>query len=232
MRSLKTVIGAISALFLVVFFVVAQGLVSVRVQGVRAFFKSFADRAFSYGEFARVRTENEALRAERAILLEAGIPIFSSDLRKVPVYSRYPYGVQGLLTIAAGSEEGVAEGMPVLATPGTLLGKVTRVERTRSEVMTIFNPAWRSSVRFEAGNVKALLTGGETPLLTLIPRGKELTEHTRVVNVDPAFPYGLFLGTLGGMAEDDEDEPWRSAPLETSYQELDLREALVPVEVP
>ncbi|MDP3975091.1 MAG: rod shape-determining protein MreC [Candidatus Jorgensenbacteria bacterium] len=230
MRSLKTVIGVISALLLVVFFVVAQGPVSERVQGVRAFFKSFTDRAFSYSELVRVRTENEALRAERAILLEVGIPIFSSDLRKVPIYSRYPYGVQGLLTIAAGSDEGISEGMTVLATPGTLLGKVTRVERTRSEVMTTFNPAWRSSVRFEGGNTKALLTGGETPLLTLIPRGKELAEHTRVVNVDPAFPYGLFVGTLGEMSN-DEDEPWRSAPLETPYEESDLREALVPINV-
>lgn len=226
MRSLKTVIGAIGALLLAVLIIFSQSEVFKGVSGIRAVFSSFTDRAFSYGELARVRTEVEALRAERATLLEAGIPPFSADLQKVPVFSRYPYGAEGLLTIAAGANEGIKEGFPVLATPGTLLGKVTRVERTRSEVTTIFNPSWRSSVRFGASDTKALLEGGESPRLTLIPRGKELAEHTRVVNIDPAFPFGLFVGTSGALV-DEAAEPWRAAPLQAPYQEADLGEVLV-----
>lgn len=231
MRSLKTVIGAIAALLLVVIVVAMQGNVFEGAGGVRAFLKSFTDRAFSYGELARLRTEVEALRTERAVLLEAGIPPFSADLKRFPVHSRYPYGAEGLLTIAGGVEEGVKEGAPVLATPGTLLGKVTRVERSQSEVMTIWNPAWRSSVGFESTGTKALLEGGESPLITLIPRGKEPAEHTRVMNVDPAFPFGLFLGVVGAMEEDRAD-PWREAPLEASYHESDLLEVLVLVNFP
>jgi cell shape-determining protein MreC len=231
MRSLKTIIGAVGALLLVVGIIAVQGGISEGVGGVRAFFVSFADRAFSYGELARVRTEIEALHAERAALLEAGIPPFSADLKKVPVYSRYPYGVSGLLMIAAGSDDGILEGFPVLVTPGTLLGKVTRVEQKRSEVMTIWNPAWRSSVRFATSDTKALLQGGESPLLTLIPRGKEPAEHTRVVSVDPAFPFGLFMGARGAMRE-DEAEPWRTASLEMPYNESDLEEVLVLMNFP
>ncbi|MFH0806765.1 MAG: rod shape-determining protein MreC [Candidatus Brennerbacteria bacterium] len=231
MRSLKTVIGAIAALVLGVLIIVMQGNMFEGVGDVRAFFASFTDRTFSYGELSRLRTEVEALRAERAVLIEAGIPPFSADLRKAPVYSRYPYGAEGLLTIALGAHDGIKEGFPVFATPGTLLGRVTRVEQTRSEVMTIFNPAWRSSVRFGTSDVKALLEGGESPRLTLIPRGKELAEHTRVVSVDPTFPFGLFIGTSGAVQEETA-EPWRTAAFEAPYRESDLEEVLVLVNFP
>ena len=231
MRSLKTVIGAVGALLLAVLIIAVQGRVFNGTSEVRAFFASFADRAFSYGELAQLRTEIEALRAERATLIEAGIPPFSADLRKAPVYSRYPYGVEGLLTIALGANDGIKEGFPVLATPGTLLGKVTRVERTRSEVVTIFNPSWRSSVQLGTNGTKALLEGGESPRLTLIPRGKEPSEHARVVSVDSAFPFGLFVGASGAVM-DETTEPWRTAPLETPYEESDLMEVLVLMNFP
>lgn len=230
MRSLKAIIGISIALFIVVLLAVLHGPIFQGVSGIRAFLMSFANRAFSYEEFVRMRTEVEALRAERATLLEAGIPPFSAALRKVPVYSRYPYGAEGLLTIAGGSVDGIREGLPVLVTPGTLLGRVTRVERARSEVTTIFNSAWRSSVRFEGGDAKALLEGGETPRLTFIPRGKEPAEHARVVSIDPAFPLGLFVGTAGAVY--GTDEPWKIAPLGTTYREADLREVLVLVNFP
>ncbi len=230
MRSLKTVIGAFVALLLVVFAVWFQGDI---FQGIRRAAISFAGlfAESSYEEVIRLRTEVEALRAERATLLEAGIPPFSEDLRRIPVYSRYPYGAEGILTIAGGENEGIRTGAPVLATPGTLLGKVTKVERSRSEVMTIWSPAWRSSVGFEGVGTKALLEGGESPLLTLIPRGKESSAGTRVVNVDPSFPYGLFLGALGEADEDNED-PWLTATLQVPYGESDLREVLVLVNFP
>ena len=231
MRSLKTVVGAITALLLLALIVSVQGDTFRSAHDLRTFLASFTDRAFSYGELVRLRTEAEALRAERATLLEAGIPPFSAELMKVPIYSRYPYGTEGLLMIAGGSDTGVREGAPVLATPGTLLGKVTRVRRARSEIITIFNPAWRSSVRFEGSGTKALLEGGASPLLTLIPRAARPVPHTRVVNVDPAFPFGLFLGAAGG-AEGSGVEPWYEAPLETPYRESDLAEVLVLVNFP
>lgn len=231
MRSLKTVIGAVAALLLGAFFIVAQGQVSGVAHNVRIFFTSLADRAFSYDELSRLRAEVEALRTERATIIEAGIPPFSADLRKAPIYSRYPYGAEGLLTIALGTNDGVEEGFPVFATPGTLLGKVTRVEQRKSEVVTIFNPAWRSSVRLGTGDTKALLAGGGTPRLTLIPRGKQLAEHAAVTSVDPAFPFGLFLGSSGAIV-DEEGEPWRTAPLEVPYRESDLQEVLVLMNFP
>lgn len=231
MRSLKTVIGAVAAMLLVVLFVAAQGSVIRGARSTRAFFESLIDRAFSYEEISLLRTEVEALRSERVTLLEAGIPPFSANLVKVPVHSRYPYGTEGLLMIAGGSDMGVKEGAPVLATPGTLLGRVTRVERARSEVMTVWNPAWRSSVRFEGSTAKALLEGGETPRLTLIPRAARPGEQTRVVNVDPAFPFGLFLGISGTITGSDA-EPWYEAPLEMTYHESDLEEVLVLVNFP
>lgn len=231
MRSFRALIGIAAAAAVVALLILSQSSSFSFLGGVRAWVTSFTDRAFSYGELARLRTENEALRAERETLLKAGIAPFSYDLRKAPVHSRYPYAAQGLITIAVGSDSGVKEGMPVLAAPGALIGKVMRVSRTQSEVMTIFNPAWRSSARFEGSDIKALIAGGETPLLTLIPKGKEPKEHARVVSIDPAFPYGLFLGTAG-VKESGSVEPWVSVPLEISYRESDLREVLVLVNFP
>lgn len=231
MRSLKAIIGAAAALALAAVLVVGHGAIAEWAHRARAFVRSFADRAFSYGEMVRLRTENEALRAERAALLEAGIPPFSADLMKVPVYSRYPYGAGGALVIAAGSAQGLREGLPVLAAPGVLLGKITRVERTRSEVMTIFHRAWRSSVRAEGGNAHALLEGGETPRVSLIPEGEILSAGTRIVSVDGSFPFGLFIGAAARDAG-EADGPWRAALLAAPYRESDLREVLVVTNFP
>lgn len=231
MRSLRTVFGFIGAFAVIAFLLFTQASAFRDLGAIRGFFAGLINRGASYDELVRLRVENEALHAERAALLEAGIPPFSYDIHRVPVYSRYPYGTQGIITVAAGSEQGIREGMPVLMNPGALLGKVTRVRGTQSEVMTVWNPAWRSSVRFEKGDAKALVTGGETPQLSLIPKNKVPPVAARVVNDDPSFPYGLFLGTMGALTA-AENEPWFSAPLEMPYDELDVREVLILVNFP
>ncbi|MBI2279010.1 MAG: hypothetical protein HYU81_03045 [Candidatus Brennerbacteria bacterium] len=232
MRSVKAAISIVAALALIAALVLVQYPAYRAVGAFRAFVKSFADRSFSYEELSRIRTELAALRAERAALLEAGIPPFSADLKKISVYSRYPYGAEGLLTIAAGSDQGLREGLPVLAAPGALLGVVVRVDPARSEVRTIFNPAWRSTVRFEKSGAEALLEGGSAPQLTLIPNEGTFFESERVVNADASFPYGLFMGVRGGDEGIETDDPWRTAPLELTYRESDLREVLVVTNFP
>lgn len=231
MRSLKSVFGLVSALAVIALVLAARAEAFSGLGTVRGFIASFMGRSFAYEELVRLRAENEALRAERSTLLEAGIPPFSYNLRRAPVHSRYPFGAQGLFTVAAGSEQGVQEGMPVLAAPGALIGKVTKVTRTQSEVITVWNSAWRSSARFERGEAKALIAGGATPQVTLIPRNQELAGGVRVLSDDPAFPYGLFLGATGELSE-EEDSPWFSAPLTLPYAESDMREVLILVDFP
>lgn len=230
MRSFGVMIGMGVALFLAALLLSLQGEVAQGIGGVRAFFGSLTNRSFSYDEFLRVRTELEGLRAERAVLLESGLSPFPLGAVKAPVYSRYPYSASGLLMVGVGSSEGVRVDAPVLAAPGVLLGRVSRVERARSEVTTIFHPSWRSSVRFEGSETKALLEGGQSPRLTLIPRGREPAEGTRVVSIDPGFPFGLFIGASGAPV--DSEEPWGTAPLLTTYREDDLREVLVVTNFP
>jgi len=137
----------------------------------------------------------------------------SSSLRMARIYSRYPFADRSVLFVNQGSDNGIGKGMPVLSAKGILLGKVIKVKKSFSEIQTIFDPAWRSSVGIGSQKTKALLIGGSIPILDLIEPTAVVNNEDSVINLSPDFPYGLAIGKLIDLQK-PLAQPWFKAELE------------------
>lgn len=194
-------------------------------------FLGWVRSARSSEEEVLVRTltlENQRLRAE-LFARSSTSQALAEGLVEVPVHSRYPFNDKHRLTIARGSMDGVSVGMPVLAAPGVLAGVVAETRRRQSEVQTIFDPSWNSSVTI--GEVKAVLRGGSSPFLDLIPESSDLTEGTLVRNIDATLPYGLVLGEIGTITRASHNS-WQRAVLRVGFAPEHLSRVLLMVEYP
>lgn len=170
--------------------------------------------------------ENEYLRS---LMAEQKIKEDSSDsLRLARIYSRYPFADRSVLIINQGAAGGIREGMPVLAAKGILLGKIIKVKKSFSEVQTIFDPAWRSSVGVGSQKTKALLMGGSAPILDLIEPTAIVNDNDPVINLSPDFPYGLAVGQLINL-DKPVAQPWFRGELEPFFDLIALKEVLVDV---
>lgn len=167
--------------------------------------------------------ENEGLRREVA-RLRAGDDSHDYTLLTAKVYSRYPFNDDGRLQINLGEEDGLKSGWPVLLREGRLLGRVTAVRRTTAEIETVFSPNFKTTVLIRTvsgAETKGLLTGGQTPQLSLIPREISVQNDEAVINISPEFPLGLFWGRTGDLIL-QEDSPWIEGKLTLDYRFEDI----------
>lgn len=168
--------------------------------------------------------ENEYLRSE---LEETRIAVLG-NIKPANVYSRYPFADRNILVIDQGSDQDIKEGMPVLAARGVLLGKVGKVSKNFSEVQTIFDPTWRSSVGIGDQEVKALLVGGAVPSLDLIESTAAVNDGDAVFNISPDFPYGLAIGQLADLRKPPA-QPWFQGELAAFPDAAGAKQVLVDI---
>ncbi len=148
-----------------------------------------------------LRLENQGLEQEVKDLKNK-LNFASQPYLSAQVYSRYPFNNNQTLIIDVGSKDGVKVGWPVLAAEHYLLGKISRVKATTSEVMTIFSPDWKSGVRIgQAGlpvqaGIEAVLIGGRPPRLDLIPADAKINLDDEVLNASPNLPLNLLVGRI------------------------------------
>ena len=189
------------------------------------------DSSLSYGNFQKIRLENQSLRQEldsaKAKLTEGGkIAANGLDYLEANVYSRYPFNDRKLLIIDRGSDDGVGVGMPVFAEKNILIGQVSGVKSRQAEVRTIFDPAWRSSVAIGKSGIQALLKGGYYPELNLIPQDAVLFPGDEILNISPDFPLHSFVGALKDL-EEDSGGIWQNAKVALDYGIENLDRVLV-----
>lgn len=201
---------------------------------VRVALVGSADPSFDYRSFEKLRLENEALIGECAAsafvpgaLAESG----KYSVKEVKVFSLYPFNDYASVSIGAGSDEGLKEGMPVLTAPGVLLGKITAVSRTKSEVETIFSPSWKSTVSVGAQRIKAVLVGGATPYVDLLPKDAPVVAGDSVSNLAPEFPIDLFLGKADEFREGS-NALWLRAAVNPFFRFEDIDRVLVVMNFP
>ena len=160
---------------------------------------------------AIVREENEALVQENLRLREAlgyrerhgGRYVISSIINKAGAAVRR-YGV---LRVDKGSAAGIKDGAYVV-TPEGLVGLVTSVSLSTSEITLITDPSIKISalVELPGGDaVYGILCGGSEEnlyLKHLKESGGELTPHSRVLTsgLGGIYPKGLSIGTLTSRA--------------------------------
>lgn len=228
---LLILVAAFVVVVLVVFF--SRTALTHFFQNFRLTFSGAANPDFSYENYESLKAQNEVL-TQNLLGTENTNPTVNADryrAKEARVFSDYPFNNYAAVTIDIGSDDGVKAGMPVLSAPGVLLGKIKDVNRTESEVETIFDPGWRSAVAFGANRAKALLTGGPAPYLDLIPKDASSTAGDAVMNLASNFPMNLLVGRILDW-EDGGNGVWAKAKVEPPISFEDLRKVLVIVNFP
>ncbi|MEK7611812.1 MAG: rod shape-determining protein MreC [Patescibacteria group bacterium] len=142
--------------------------------------------------------ENEALRAQLFVIEREARPILFDGKKAViaKVYSTYPTNSHHLVSINAGTLDGVTSGMPVLFNDAFLFGRVVDASDHRSIVQTVFDLEWEVPAKIGNDGVNALFVGGRDPRLTLILKNESITKGDTVYVSSKDFPYGLILGLV------------------------------------
>jgi rod shape-determining protein MreC len=147
------------------------------------------------------------------------------------IYSRYPFNDQSMVVINLGSADGIKEGMPVFLERGVLFGKVRTVRRTQSDVETIFNTSWKTSVSIGTGNVKAVYVGGPIPTLDFIPKDAKIAAGDSILNIAPDLPLHVSLGTVLSMDPSSYDV-WQRAKISPDFDLNTFNTVLVMIDFP
>lgn len=224
---MKTFKGFFKAFILIALFVVLfffRNGATRALSGVRGFFESFFHSA-DYRTFADMKLENISLKKEleRLGALEAKD---KTKLLSARVYSRYPFSDKNIIVIDKGAVDGITEGMPVLAKQNILLGKVKSVRQFQSEVVTVFDAGWKSSVSIGTNRIKAVLYGANVPRAELIPKDAVIKIGDEVQNIAQELPIGLLMGTVNATTT-DEKKVWQMADLETPFSMDDIDEVFI-----
>ncbi len=233
-------IAIFSALFVLgqLFFVPKTAMNSAiltALQAPRIFFSALRNKHTLITQLQDLGIENQALRGQLAQAY--AIPHIMEEGRdqyvRAVVYSVYPLTSSKILTIGAGSEDGVAVGMPVLVKPGLFIGEVAQVFDNQSLVRTIFDAgqtasstSWQLAVKIGKGATDALLVADAEPRLTIISRKKAIAVGDDVTLAGKQYPYGLSVGSVGSII-DNPSSVFLEAVLSQAYSFTDLNEVFV-----
>ncbi|MEX0689958.1 MAG: rod shape-determining protein MreC [Candidatus Paceibacterota bacterium] len=186
--------------------------------------------SLSHQEIEKLEMENQSLKSEienlkNSILSNRG------EALTAQVYSRYPFDGSKNIVINIGESDGVEVGMAVLTKENFLIGNIVNASNHSSEVETIFNIDWRKSVVIEERENQALLVGGNTPIVDLIPKDELINIGDRVLSISPDFPLNTLIGTVKEI-ENDPNEPWIRAQVNVPYDLKNIQEVIVLIQFP
>lgn len=216
MKSLHTILSSVVLFILLIGGIVyRQPLIQI-LHNAHLLGEGAVDSTFSYQAFRDLQIENVALKDAAVRTQQGESRSAGNTYTEARVYSRYPFSDRKWIIIDKGSDSGIREGMPVLLQEGILVGRISAVHRTQSEVQTVFDPAWRSSSVVGASSTKSLFQGGNPPHLEFIPKDVVLMEGDAIRNVSPEYPIGLFLGNVKKMDSAD-GEVWKRAEVAPPY---------------
>ncbi len=174
----------------------------------------------------KLQLQNQGLRQEVAELRNKLELSSHQPLLTAQVFSRYPYNDNQSLIIDLGSRNGVKASQPVLVAENYLLGKVSAVKTTTSEIKTIFSADWRSAVYVGPQKIEALLVGGRQPTLQLIPTDAKINLDDEVVNASPDLPLNLFIGRVTEI-NSSPTASLQQAKLKVDYSSNQLRRVFI-----
>jgi cell shape-determining protein MreC len=106
------------------------------------------------------------------------------------------------------------------------VGGVSNVDRTRSQVETFWSPNWKTAVYVGEKKSKAVLRGGESPILEFLPKNSGVKVGDVVYNASPEFPLYAPIGKVFKILNDDQN-PWFGAEVESLTDLNSLREVWV-----
>jgi rod shape-determining protein MreC len=162
----------------------------------------------------------ELLRFRREMRVEA---------RGARVIARDPLHWFRSLVIDRGRQDGVREGLAVLA-PGGVVGRVVEVGRAASRVMLLTDNDSGIAAVVQRSRAEGIVQGGRDQgcRMNYLRRDVDVVAGDRVVTsgLDGIFPKGIFIGTITEIALEHRDL-LLSARVEPSVPLADLEEVMV-----
>jgi cell shape-determining protein MreC len=219
MKSLRGLLITLVLISAFIVFILYRDWVANEFLTTRGIIECVFDKQYTYRGYRNMLLENESLQSQVALMKWGRTS--SDTMRVARVYSHYPFNDKNRILIDVGENEGIKEGMPVLAKEGVLLGKIMHVTTRVSEVQTVFDPLWKSSVVIGEGRVKAMLQGANNPRLELIPKEAVIGVGEKISNVSPEFPIGLYIGDIR-ITKEDEKKVWQIAEISIPYSIEDI----------
>lgn len=246
-----------------------QGAVASVLQpfqvGAERVARPFRDAYGWSADLVHARSENEKLRKDLRLLRLQAIQNQSAaqenaDLRKALTYisgATFPRDYDGIvasvtsyatgeweqsLVISAGRRNGVSVDDPVLSTDGYLVGQVTKVTRSSSEVTLLTDSTSSVTARDATTGTIGVLEVGEGPdrpfELNRVPKEKIVRKGDMVVTagrrfsrLGSMFPRGIPIGSVKGHTQSD-IENFQQIQVDpfVDFSSLDTLVVLVPKE--
>ena len=233
MKLIRLGVLLIFATIVVSFFIFLRSPLAKPFLSFRSFLESKISGRVSYEAVKNLEAENLRLKSEIFNLeTSKGLsPDGNYTYLEAGIYSYFPFNNRGIVAINKGLVDGGSVGMPVLTTDKLIFGKIKSVRRTQSEVITVFDPAWRSAVFLGTASQKAVVRGGTSPVVDLISKDAVISPEIAVLNGSDDLPYGLPLGFLDELAPNSGTGLLR-ANLKLPYSFEGLEEVLIVTNFP
>ena len=145
------------------------------------------------------------------------------------VIGRDPTNLFNYLLIDLGSEHGIREGMPVVTERG-LVGRISRVNRTTSQVLLLTDPSSAVNALIQSSRLTGLVEGqpGGELIMRYIPQDAEVTPGEIVITsgLGGHFPRNLVIGQVTAVYRRDY-EMFQQAVVRPSVDFNQLEQVLV-----
>lgn len=165
-----------------------------------SFFKSKKEME-GENNFLKQKIKEYEVREQFSCFFEEGNKV-PKEFLTASVLSRPGYGIYNSLIVDAGSEDGVLNGMPVVAFENIFLGHVFEVMPKMSRIKMVSFPGEETNV-FVGGKVSAIAVGlGGENLEIVLPRDVDIAEGDVITTLDTN-PF--FLGTVQIIEKDPAD---------------------------
>lgn len=184
--------------------------------------------------FAKSRVEQDAEQGRR---LQALLDFKQQYINKT--VAAQVIGTSGtelsrVIYIDRGTRDGIQPGMAVI-TPDGVVGKISRADRTLSQVLLINDPQSGAGVLLERLHINGILKGGAgySPEMQNVMADEKLQIGDRVVTTggDRVFPRGLPVGTVESFSPDRDRDPFLNIKVKPAVELGKLEEVLVVTEL-
>jgi len=157
--------------------------------------EEIAKLSIDYVRLASLEAENEYFRSELNYLNQNNFKYQISN-----IIGRMPLNEQ-VVIIDKGNSSGLIPGLAVTVSQGVIVGKVLKVEETRSFVELLTNTQSSLAVGFGSqSGTNGLVVGkaGLNLIMDYIPQNQEITDHEVVITsgLEELIPQGLLVGEV------------------------------------
>ncbi len=180
-------------------------------------------------ELEEARLENERLRELVGFVEDSGL-----DYVGVRVIGRPTNSWEGVLTIDKGAEDGVEEGMPVIAAEG-LIGRAIDASSGSSRVRVITDQRSGVSAIVQSSRVTGIVEGSLDGRMTMdfVPADQAPVEGDVILTsgIGGVYPKGIVIGDVVEV-RDERSSLFPTIVVESRVPFSDVEEALVITEAP